>query len=465
MHDVWYNYGFNELNGNFQQSNYGRGGTTTFTGDNVVADAQDKADVAAAPDTRNNANFATQNDGIRPRMQMYLWNVPPRFFFVTSPSDLVGAYQSVENAFTEGYVPVPEAPAQIQTNLVLYQDGAATTNEACVAPSNAAQMVGKIVLVRRGNCDFVIKVKNAQNAGAVAVIVTDNLPLQLVNMSGADPTITIPAVFITKELGDALIAAMATSTVTIRLSAPAGDPFVSADGDFDNGIIAHEYAHGISTRLTGGPANSTCLFNDEAMGEGWSDWFALMMQLKSGDAGATPKGIAAFSSNQPIDGGGIRSFPYSTDLAVNPDTFGDSNTTSENYRYDVGEVWAAMLWDLTWAYIDKYGFDPNIYSGTGGNNKVMRLVIDGMKLQPCNPGFVSARNAIIAADQATTGGQDFCMIWDVFARRGLGVNAASGSTNDANDQVEDFTTPPAGANCTLKVDHFNDDQGVRIYPN
>src|SRR5690606_35744418 len=137
------------------------------------------------------------------------------------------------------------------------------------------------------------------------------------------------------------------------------------DGDFDNGIISHEYGHGISTRLTGGPANSSCLFNNEAMGEGWSDWFALMMQLKAGDNGADSRGIASFAASQPIDSPGIRSFVYSTDMTLNPRTLSYSNSTSANYRYDVGEVWASMLWDLTWAYINKYGYDPNVYTGTG----------------------------------------------------------------------------------------------------
>ena len=465
MHDVWYQYGFNELNGNFQKNNYGKGGTTSFLGDAVNADSQDSADQTPSATNRNNANFATPNDGSAPRMQMYVWTVAPRFFFVTSPASLTGAYQAALNAFDPGFVPIPVEPDFLQSDLILYQDAGATTNEGCGAASNAAQMAGKIVLIRRGTCDFVVKVINAQNAGATAVIVTDNLPNQLVNMSGADANITIPALFITKELGDALIAAMQTSPVNVKLSSPPTD-FVSADGDFDNGIIAHEYGHGISTRLTGGPANSTCLFNDESMGEGWSDWIALMMQLKTGDVGTTPKGIAAFASSQPAEGGGgIRSLPYSTDMAINGKTLGDSNTVSANYRYDVGEVWASMLWDLTWAYIEKYGFDPNIYSGTGGNNKVMRIVLDGLKLQPCSPGFVSARNAIIAADQASTGGADYCMIWEVFARRGLGVNASSGSTANANDQVENFTEPAPGPNCTLGLDYFNYDDNIRVYPN
>jgi hypothetical protein len=48
------------------------------------------------------------------------------------------------------------------------------------------------------------------------------------------------------------------------------------DGDIDNGVIAHEFMHGVSNRLTGGPANTSCLSNAEQGGEGWSDYLALM---------------------------------------------------------------------------------------------------------------------------------------------------------------------------------------------
>jgi hypothetical protein len=78
---------------------------------------------------------------------------------------------------------------------------------------------------------------------------------------------------------------------------------------------------------------------------------------------------------------------------------------------------------------------------------------------------VEARNALIAADQATTGGQDFCMIWAVFANRGLGLNAVSGSRNSASDQIEDYTVPPDGPNCTLSVDYFVNNEMFYVYPN
>ena len=471
MHDVWYQYGFNEINGNFQQNNYGKGGTSSFFGDAVFADAQDGA--TATPQNLNNANFSTPVDGNRPRMQMFLWNVgpTPKFLTINSPASIAGDYTVANNVFNPGNVPLPALPG-FTSDFVLYLDGAGT-NEACGPATNAAQLNGKIAVIKRGNCDFVLKVKNAQLAGASAVIIYNNdvtLPNTLVNMSGADATITIPAIFVTYNQGNAILAEMANGTVNGTIKA---DPitFVNSDGDFDNGIIAHEYGHGISTRLAGGPANSSCLSNYEAMGEGWSDWYALMMQLKTGDVGTTPKAIATFVLSQPTTGSGLRQYPYTTDMSINPLTFIDSNEpiptdpSNTSYRYVIGDFWATTLWDLTWAYINKYGFDPNIYSGTGGNNKVMQLVLDGLKLQPCNPGIVAGRDALIAADQATTGGQDYCLIWEVFARRGVGVNASSGSNNNPNDQVQDFTEPSPGPNCVLQASYFNNEDMIKVFPN
>ncbi len=460
MHDVWFRYGFNEQNGNFQQMNYSGFAQPGFGGDAVIGDAQDGS--AATPPNINNANFQTPPDGQKPRVQMYLWNVLPSPLQVLSPSEIAGGVPMANNAFNPGNVPIPLEPASIQSNLVLYNDGIGDTSDACTPAINAAEIAGKVVILRRGDCTFVEKVQLAQQAGATAAIVVNNVAdPAYVSMSGADASISIPAVFVSMADGEDLIARMALGPVSVQLQR---SNFVNADGDFDNGIIAHEVGHGISSRLTGGPANVNCLFNAEAMGEGWSDWFALMMTMDASMTESTPRGIASFALSQSPSGSGLRVYPYTTDMSVNPRTLASSNTTAENYRYEVGETWATMLWDLTWAYVNKYGYDPNIYTGTGGNNKVMQLVIDAMKLQPCSPGFVAARDAIIAADQATTGGQDYCMIWDVFARRGLGVNASSGSTNNSADQVEDYSTPPAGPNCTLSANHI-DQELIRVYPN
>ena len=472
MHDLWYQYGFNEANRNFQVVNYGRGGSGN---DAVNAEAQDGSTLTTP--NLNNANFSTPGDGSAPRMQMYLWNSNPPKILINSGTLAGNNYSLNDNAFNPGHVNLPVAPASLTNDLVLYQDANPDVTDACEVPINAAAFIGKIAVIRRGTCAFVIKVKNAQNAGAIGAIIVNNVPGGI-SMGGADGTITIPAVSMSLEEGEELIASMNAGTVNASISIQDG-AYVNADGDFDNGIIAHEYGHGVSTRLVGGGAG---LNSAEQPGEGWSDWLWLMMQIKPGDTRNDARGIGTFAVNEPTNGGGIREYRYSTNMAVNPHTFASTNSMwytdaggIENVNvHAVGSVWCVILWDLAWNYIDRYGYDANLYNGTGGNNKVMRLVIDAMKLTPANPSLIQCRNAIIQADVNSTNGQNYCMIWETFARRGMGVNATSGSNVGASgiqDQVEDFTepipgsTPATGSNCLLANEYFQNSDSFKIYPN
>jgi uncharacterized repeat protein (TIGR01451 family) len=213
------------------------------------------------------------------------------------------------------------------------------------------------------------------------------------------------------------------------------------DSSLDNGIIIHEYGHGISTRLVGGPANPLCLFNGESMGEGWSDWFTLALTAKPGDTGAKARGMGTYVLGQPPDGPGIRRVQYSTDMSIDPQTYDWLKRSGE--VHDVGEVWATMLWEAYWALVDEHGYDPNIYTGTGGNNLALRLVMDGMKFTVCDPGFVDARDGILIADEVNNGGVNQCTLWAAFAKRGLGFSANQGSPFDPFDGSEAFDLPPA----------------------
>ncbi len=478
MHDVWYQYGFNEASHNFQQQNYGRGGNATAAGDAVFADAQDGAALTAVytgPTTnRNNSNFATPADGTRPRMQKFIWDIGApvyNFLTVNSPAAIAGGKASKDNSFdTTDHVPLPVAPAAITADIVLVENGPNPPghNSGCQPISNAFDVSGKIALIKRGSCLFSFKVKTAQDAGAIAAIIMDSIPQQpgvyegTIGMTSTGVLgITIPAISVNNDVGNAIIAQLANGPVNGTIQSP-GNLFVAADGDFDNVVIAHEYGHGISNRLIGG-GTGACMQNAEQMGEGWSDWFGLMMQLKAGDAGTDARPIGTFVFNEPNNGPGLRSVPYSTDMAICPLTLNNSNDEESHNR---GETWAAVLWDLTWAYINKYGYDADIYAGTGGNNKVMRLALDALKLQACNSSsFISARDNLFAADQATTGGEDYCLIAEVFRRRGMGLNASSGSAANATDQVEDFTAFPVGPNCNLGVNYFQSNDMFKVFPN
>ena len=224
-------------------------------------------------------------------------------------------------------------------------------------------------------------------------------------------------------------------------SSPTMQMFIcgNRDGDFDNQVIIHEYGHGISNRLTGGASNSGCLFNDEQMGEGWSDWYGTVMTIEEGDVGTDSRPVGNYLFQQDANGPGIRDFPYSTDLSVDPRTYDFIQGTSG--PHPLGSTWAAMLWEVTWSLIDEYGFDADLYNGTGGNNIAIALVTEGLKLQPCNPGFVDGRDAILAADIALYDGANQCLIWDAFAKRGLGVSADQGSSFSRTDGTEAFDTP------------------------
>jgi len=225
------------------------------------------------------------------------------------------------------------------------------------------------------------------------------------------------------------------------------------DGDYDNLVILHEYGHGVSNRLTGGPGQSGCLGNQEQMGEGWSDFFGVILTIEPGDVGTDARAVGTYLFGQGQGGGGIRDYPYSTDMGVNPQTYDFIKTAA--VPHGVGSVWAEMLWEVTWALIDEYGFDPDVYNFTGdvnldaGNIQALALVTEGMKLQPCSPGFVDGRDAIFAADQAIYGGANECLLWDAFAKRGLGFSATQGSSNSRSDGTQAFDTPSQTASLSV----------------
>ncbi|EDM44670.1 hypothetical protein SCB49_13900 [unidentified eubacterium SCB49] len=228
------------------------------------------------------------------------------------------------------------------------------------------------------------------------------------------------------------------------------------DGDYDSLVIVHEYGHGISNRLTGGAANSSCLTGQEQMGEGWSDYFGLMLTMTDNDLPDDAKAVGTYLFGQGPNGNGIRSYPYSTDFSVNPHTYDDIKT--ESVPHGVGSVWAAMLWEMTWDLINVYGFSDDFMTVTGditqdaGNIQALLLVTEALKMQPCGPGFVDGRDAILAADVAIYGGANECLIWDAFARRGLGFSADQGSANSRTDGTEAFDTPSDLASFTAPAD-------------
>ena len=229
------------------------------------------------------------------------------------------------------------------------------------------------------------------------------------------------------------------------------------DSDFENGIIIHEYGHGVSNRLTdrSGNADGLQAIQSGGMGEGWSDWWALMFTQQAGDLPGDARPIGNYVQAQSASGPGIRRFPYSFDLQVSPLTFTAFNADPIREVHNTGELWAQSLWDMNWLLINGistpdcegnvtpgYGFDPDLYNGTGGNNLALQLVMDGLKLQPANPSFVQSRDAILQADLVNNGGVNSRQIWTAFARRGLGYSATAGADGNTINITTAFDLPP-----------------------
>ncbi|WP_226064507.1 T9SS-dependent M36 family metallopeptidase [Kaistella polysaccharea] len=456
VHDIFYRLGFTEKARNFQAYNFGKGGAQ---GDYVLAEAQDGAG-------RNNANFATPPDGTMPIMQMYLWDpsLVERVFYNLPTEAVNRTVQNRTAAFGSQLT-----PSGVTADVVL-----SPVIDACTALPKES-LAGKIGLIERGSCDFVTKVKNAQVAGARAVIIY-NLPgSALVNMGGEDISIYISTVLIKNEEGEYIKGLLQNNKkVNITLKY---DPAAQAtiDGSFDNGIVIHEYGHGISNRNTGN--GYSCLNPDvssEQMGEGWSDFFTLMLTNKPGDTKNVPRGIGTFASSQAITGTGIRPALYSPDIGINNFKYGA--TKGMEYTNDkgvlvpdvhsIGFIWATMLWDLHWKYAEKYGYSADVMANsTNGSTRILQLVTDALKLQVCNPTFIEGRDAILQAELNTTKGEDKCMIWSVFAKRGLGVKASAGLKGKITDQVQDSTMPDECAKYGLATDESAISAAISLYPN
>jgi len=199
-------------------------------------------------------------------------------------------------------------------------------------------------------------------------------------------------------------------------TAPNPDRDSSVDGD----VVFHEYGHGISNRLIGNGSTALSGTQSGAMGEGWSDYWAITIN----NDGA----VGEYVTNNPA---GIRRAAYTVPAAAVHDSYADLTGTSV---HNDGEVWAATLWDLRTQL---------------GAAITDRIVLNGMKFTPTRPSFLNARDGIIQADQNLNGGANRCAIWTVFARHGMGVSAVG---NDGTTHVAATDVPAdCGGTCSFSI--------------
>lgn len=378
IHDVLHEHGFDEVAGNFQRDNFGRGGRD---GDPVQAEGQDGGGI-------DNANFATPVDGFPPRMQMYLWTGKGDHQVLVQGVGGPTLYRAQGAAFGPAL-----DPTGVTGGLAVVNDGTGDATDGCEPPQN--DVAGRVAVVDRGTCNFTVKVKNAQVAGAIAVVVVNVRGDSLISMGGADPTVAIPSVLVGLTDGTALkLEALASvATATVRRTDP---PPLLRDGDLDSDIVWHEYGHGLTWRMIGrmqGPLAG-------AVGEGMSDVLALV--VNEDDT------VGEYAFDDPI---GIRRFPY----AGYPLTYANVQGTEV---HDDGEVYAAIGWRMF-----------ELYREAGISKEILLDdLLDGMNYTPQSPKFEDMRDGILASLAATGGGRA-CLVWSAFARYGVGVGASAQAAN------------------------------------
>lgn len=124
-------------------------------------------------------------------------------FEANSPAAVAGIYTVATASFGAA---IPTTP--LTQDMVIFDDNTGDPYDACEPAVNAAQMSGKIVIIRRGSCEFGCKVEAAENAGAIAVVVVNNVPGAPAGMGAGTcgANVTIPSLMISQTDGEAIIA-------------------------------------------------------------------------------------------------------------------------------------------------------------------------------------------------------------------------------------------------------------------
>jgi hypothetical protein len=229
-----------------------------------------------------------------------------------------------------------------------------------------------------------------------------------------------------------------------QTSYPGGDPFSPTNVGDEADTVYHEYTHGLSNRLVVDVQGRSTLgfVQAGAMGEGWSDWYAMDYLVDKGLAPDRPHrtDVVIF----PYDGKGVkldRTEPMDCKVGHTKLPCHDTYTglrggyTYREYGNVLGfpevhadsEIWSQTLWDLR---------------ARLGSHRTEAVVTRAMELSPYDPSFLDMRNAILLADTSAFHGADLATIWSVFAHRGMGFYAGSLGGGDSSPGA-DRHVPPA----------------------
>jgi hypothetical protein len=306
-------------------------------------------------------------------MQMYLWTGSAPDSYVTVGGTNYGAYKS---AFG------PALTAAGKTGpLAVYNDGTGVASDGCEASTTS--LTGKVAIVDRGTCNFTVKVYNAQQAGAVAVVIANNVAGPASTPGGTDRKVKIPSGMVTQADG-ATLKSLAGASANLHLS---GVTALQIDGDIDADIVYHEYGHGLTWRMIGSMSGAIA----GAIGEGAADVNAFLI---NGD-----DLIGEYAYSNPF---GIRRAPYTNYPNSYADWYGEVHND--------GEIYAGAMWRVR----------ENYLAAGLSISQLQDDFVDGMNFTPAAPAFEDMRDGML---QSVAGTGRECLIWRGFAASGIGVGA------------------------------------------
>ncbi|MFA6299109.1 MAG: M36 family metallopeptidase [Nocardioides sp.] len=230
------------------------------------------------------------------------------------------------------------------------------------------------------------------------------------------------------------------------------------DGGLDMGIVGHEYTHAISGRMVGGPDEGLTSEQGGAMGESWSDLVAAEYQFSHGyQNGGNIWAVGVYATGNKATA--IRDYAINRN-PLNYSDYGFDSTGVEVHAD--GEIWNGTQWEVRQALVNKWNKVKRFHYSRSklqlkcaqgnrdkgvqrpqlcpGNRRWVQLMFDSFLLQQGATSMLDARDAMLAADRMRFKGVNQKVMWDAFARRGMGKGASTPNA-DSGQPKPSFSSP------------------------
>lgn len=301
----------------------------------------------------------------------------------------------------------PPVISSITADIVLVDDGTAPSSDACETITNASALFGKIALIRRGSCTFVFKVKAAQDAGAIGVIMmNDNRAITGMadDGSGVGASITIPSIMISEQDGNVIENAVIAGNVSGTLNQVLPGAFTG------NLVPGQQHINDIKVRNNGNVSEIFVAVGDTFYGDSNQTTYLggpVFGLYKSIDGGGTWNEVTL-----PLTARGNKHCP--NDIVIASDnTIWISTTNSVVYGDGGGKIFSSSDGsNFTLRHVIQGGKRTQIALSSNNNNKIYALVEDSTTgeadIYLTNNGFVSVTKLSEPAAIHGTTVTDFC---------------------------------------------------------